>query len=102
MEMSTVQSAMQASGTLRQRIEAVVREAWWVASGDYAKSPAGAIPTNDIAWAVATNATACANVKSWMEDPENTGRIDEAVEACIPDSDLEYIVLTVARPRLGF
>jgi hypothetical protein len=101
MEMSTCQYALQGSTVLRQRIESLVREAWWNASGDYAKSPAGTIPVNDIAWCVAANPTVSAAVKTWMEDEENTGRIDEAVEACVTDSDLEYIVLTVALPRLG-
>lgn len=79
---------------LRRRIEAVVRNHWWVDSST--ANPTATVPVDALAWAVATNPT----VQNTVKAAGGVGdTIADATEA-IPDGDLVYIV-TTALPRLG-
>lgn len=88
-------------GTLKWRIEALVRNHRWA---DATTSVWDAIPIDELSWAVACNATVQSTVQTSMaaypEGSPERGSYVLAV-AAIPDSDLEYILFTVALPRLA-
>lgn len=87
--------------TLRWRVEALVRERLWNVEEN---SVYASIPMEQLIWAIATNPSVQSTVTAAMEahaegSPEAGSYVLGVAD--IPDSDLEYILFTVALPRLA-
>jgi hypothetical protein len=95
---SILMSEIHGNLRLQSRVEAIVEADRWNHAQDQIGKP---IPMDDVMWAVASNPSILATVQATLEaaDPEDRGNVERAV-AVIPDSDLEYVVLTVAMPVL--
>lgn len=96
---SVLQSEIHNNVVLQSRVEAIVQADRWNHHTDQIGDP---IPMDGIMWAVATNPTINMTVQGALAEaePEDQSNVDRAV-AQIPDSDLEYVVLTVAMPVLA-
>lgn len=95
METSSLRYEVQRYSPLRQRIEGIVRNSWWNAESVRPERP---IPVEDLAWAVASNATILGSITTYMNGDDT--KFGEAVDS-VSDNDLEYVVLSVGLPRLG-
>lgn len=100
-QLSEVIWGISQQSSLKWRIESLVRNHRWA---DPESSVWGVIPVDELAWAVACNVTVqntvIASMGSYPEGSSERGSYVLAVQA-IPDSDLEYILFTVALPRLA-
>lgn len=94
MEISALMWAIAHDQTVQQRIEALVREARWSGEGD----PTSSVPTDQLAWAVATDPT----IRDAVADRLDDGAPNSVADACagITDAALSHVVLTSALPRL--
>lgn len=51
-------------------------------------------PSGHLLWAIASNPTVLTNAKTYLEDELNVDKtLDDALDATVPDGDLEYIIL---------
>lgn len=95
---SVLISDLQGNVHLRSRVEAIVEADRWNHHQDQIGDE---IPMDDLMWAVASNPSIQTTVRDALEaaPEEDQANVDRAA-AVIPDSDLEYVVLTVAMPIL--
>lgn len=76
---------------LRERISAAVYNARWNDPSSTAEQLQAPVPIDDLARAVASNATIFAKVKAAL--PDNSANPSEAIRIGVVDSDLEYVLL---------
>lgn len=95
---SILEGEIQRNVGLRARVEAIVQSDRWNNQQDQIGV---FIPMDDLMWAVASNPSIQTTVNDALAaaEPEDQANVDRAVVQ-IPDSDLEYVVLTVAMPVL--
>jgi hypothetical protein len=95
---STLTGAIHGNLYLQGRVEALIQADRWNHHPENVGDP---IPMDDIMWAIASNPSIHTTVQAALDaaPPEDQANVDRAV-AVIPDSDLEYVVLTVALPVL--
>jgi hypothetical protein len=95
---SVLTGAIHGSLHLQNRVEAIVQADRWNHAQDLIGTP---IPMDDLMWAVGSNPSIQSTVQAALAeaDPEDQNNVERAVPL-IPDSDLEYVVLTVAMPVL--
>ena len=93
METSRLIMQIKEAPGLQGRIVALVQNHRWNTEGAQVGE---FIDVENISWAVATNPTVLSAVSTAVD---NNQTVVEAVGA-IPDSDLEYIIMSVAIPRL--
>lgn len=94
METSSLTWAIAHDANVLQRVEAIVREHRWAGR----ENPTAPVPVDQLAWAVATNATIRDGVEGRLDD-----EAPSVSQACagIPDTELTDAVLNVALPRLA-
>lgn len=93
-----IMQAIQAHLQIRSRVTAIVMNDRWDKGNE---DPRAYLDLENIMWAVATNNTITEKVRTAMEaDQDNPENVERGIMLGVEDGDLEFVVLTVAIPRL--
>ena len=92
MELSALAAGIAGSDYMKARISAIVKAAWWK---DVVDDGAAAVPLEELAWAVASNDA----IRTTVAGAGELNTVENGVRL-VTDQDLEYVILSVALPRL--